>query len=168
MSLTLIKALPYVALTGVILFLGSCTYKAGQNDVQDKWNQEKKTVADQTEVLKENLRNAESVHRDEMGKVKDALYQTESKFQTDINNIQSTYTARLRTAETRSASYQHQAQSGTAECIRLASYATELDRSLEEGRSLVQELGATIRLRDSQLITLGSHIKADRELLEKQ
>lgn len=41
----------------------------------------------------------------------------------------------------------------------------QLDRSLEEGRSLVKEFGSAITERDGQLRLLGDQILADRKLI---
>lgn len=62
--------------------------------------------------------------------------------------------------------YRRKAEAGEAESRDLANHAAELDRSIVEGKRVAAELAATVRLRDEQLILLGSQIKADRAILE--
>ncbi|UWJ04310.1 putative Rz/Rzl spanin protein [Escherichia phage vB_EcoS_Uz-1] len=74
----------------------------------------------------------------------------------------------MQQSERRASVYKRQAEAGTLECRSLASHAARLDNSLEEGRRLVEELRATVRLRDNQLIELGKQIQADRKLFEQE
>ena len=87
-------------------------------------------------------------------------------YQSSLDAISSQYSARLQQSEQRAKVYQRQAEGGATECRSLASHAARLDNSLEQGRQLVEELRATVRLRDGQIIELSNQIRADRKLLE--
>lgn len=76
------------------------------------------------------------------------------------------FAERLSASDKRAGVYQRQARGSAAEQERLARHAAELDRSLEEGRGLVRELGATLRQREVTIRALGGIILNDRTLLE--
>lgn len=163
------KGWPYLLLGVVLFLLGSWLYHSGSvngaNAVQVKWDAEKKAYAAEIEKLKTGYAALESEHRAETTRITHELAEADKKYEVAIANAKSDYANRLRNSEDRAAVYKRQAQSGAAESQRLASHAAELDRSLEEGRSLVRELRTTLGLRDEQLKALGEQILNDRKLL---
>ena len=98
--------------------------------------------------------------------VADTLKEKDEKYEKDISSIAAAHADSLRKYKSRADTYQRQAEAGTAEARSLASHAAQLDASLIEGKRVAAELAATVRLRDEQLILLGSQIKADRAILE--
>lgn len=136
----------------------------GETKVQAKWDKEKQEYTQQVSKLQTQLANAQADHELKTQKVNDELQQAETKHQSDLADLRHDYDVRLRDSQNRAAIYQRQAQGGSLECNDLASYTAKLDRSLEEGRSLVRELGATLRLRDEQLVQVGNQLRADRSL----
>lgn len=112
----------------------------------------------------DNLLQAHILTVEEIDK---SLQEKEKVNEKMLEHIAAESTERLRQSQDRVRIYQRQAQAGSAEVERLASHAAELDRSIVEGKRVAAELAATVRLRDSQLIELGSQIKADRAVLEE-
>lgn len=139
---------------------------SGEASVQKKWDDQK--IADLREAnrLKDENALKEAKHRTEVDDLQKELRDAKSSHESELARIDAEYADRLRKSEGRAAIYQRQAEGGAAQCRSLASHAARLDASLEEGRQLVEELRATLGLRDRQLIQLGEQIKADRRLFE--
>lgn len=147
---------------GGTYFLGK---SHGEAAVTVKWDKEKRERDAASLSLVQKNKALEEENRRLSVKIEKELEQYEANYDTAIADARADFGKRLQLAENRAGIYRKQAESGAAECSRLASHAAELDRSLEEGRGLVQELRETIRLRDSQLMLLGEQILADRALL---
>lgn len=157
-----------VVVAGVFLFGSwkeSKGVTAGKAQVQYLWDKEKFETGKVIAALNQKNKTDEENHRVETDKLKAILTAADKLYVANVNNLRSDYAVRLRTAETRAGVYQRQAESGPTTCGSLASYTAELDRSVEEGRSLVRELTTTLRFRDEQLIMLGKQIQLDRALL---
>lgn len=166
MKSTLIK----VGLCLLVLFLlGSCIYQDGKSNGEaivqkefDKYVADKKAEID---LLVTEYGTKEKNHRLVNEGINHDLAEAKQTHAVAIANLRSDLTARLRSSETRAGVYKRQAESGPIECSRLAEHATQLDGTIEQGRSLVRELGETIKLRDKQIIDLAKQIKNDRALL---
>lgn len=109
----------------------------------------------------------ESAHINRAKEISDELEKVHKEHNQRISSIRADFASRLRLSESREGIYKRMSESGDLERERLASHAAELDRSLEEGRTLVRELGETLRQRDRELSLLGQQLLADRKLLEK-
>ncbi len=160
------KGWPYlvvVALGATIYFWGSSN---GQDKVQAKWDAQKVEDQKAYNKLKGEYDVLNRQHSYEVGMLTTRLQTAESNYAGELARLSSDYDSRMQQSERRAKVYQRQAQAGTSQCTSLASHAARLDSSLEQGRRLVEELRATIRLRDNQLIELGNQIKADRKLLQ--
>lgn len=141
-------------------------YSKGQANIQQEWDKDRA-------VLQQELKNQESkyetlflAHKDFSSQVANSLEEKQNEYEENLSAIHNDFSDRMRNYETRVQLYQRQAKAGTIEQERLTSHAAELDRSLETGKRVAAELAATVRLRDEQLILLGSQIKADRAILE--
>ncbi len=166
MKMLISKGWPYllvVALVATIYFWGNSN---GQDTVQKKWDTQKVEDQKAYNKLKGEYDVLNRNHSYEVGALTVRLQTAESNYASELARVSSDYDSRMQQSERRAKVYQHQAQAGTLECTSLASHAARLDSSLEEGRRLVEELRATVRLRDNQLIELGKQIQADRKLLE--
>lgn len=139
----------------------------GEAIIQKKWNISKEKDKKEVDSLQIKYNALETTHRAETTRITHELAEADKKHKVDLANQRSVYERRLLSSSNRSSVYQRQAESGESECRSLASHAARLDRSLEEGRSLVRELGSTLGLRDQQIIMLGNQIKSDRKLLEE-
>lgn len=137
----------------------------GQSVVTEQWNQEKKLQDRAMQLLKDQYAVLEAGNRKKTEELTHDLAEAEKTHAVAMANAQSDFNKRLLQSDKRAAFYQRQTQTGTSECRVIASHAAELDRSLEEGRSVVAELSATLRLRDSQLTALGAKLLADRQLI---
>ena len=140
-------------------------YQDGAKSVQLEWDKETARRDLITEQLESKNKKLTQENKDLTGKITTNLENANALHAKTVAALHAEYAGRLRKSEARSGIYREQAEGGTAECQRLAGHATELDRSLEEGRSVVQELRTTLGFRDEQLRQLGHQILADRALL---
>ena len=141
-------------------------YLKGQASIQQEWDKDKAAHQRELENQEEKYQTLFLAHKEFSFLVAKTLEEKQDEFEETIIAIRTDFTGRMLKHETRVQMYQRQAQAGTIEQERLASHAAELDRSLEAGKRVAAELAATVRLRDEQLILLGSQIKADRAILE--
>lgn len=147
------------------------TYQLGKKvsyeKVHNEWNIERKATKDRiSEIEREYLKN-ENEYKDVIQKLSLELQGIQDSFNLELTRIHSDYSDRLLTSEERANIYKRQSEAGTSERRSLADHAARLDRSLEEGRRLVRELGATLRQRELEIGILRSQIQADRQLLDK-
>lgn len=159
----------YGVLPAAVLFgAGLCIYTKGQAHgeavVQKKWDADKRARDAATQKLKDEYAQKEQDHAHDSQKAADALDTATKQYAGDVFTLRADFASRLHDSTTRAGIYQRQAQGGVAECASLASHTAELDRSLEEGRSLVRELRDTLELRDQQLVQVGNQLLADRKL----
>lgn len=166
MKMLISKGWPYllvVVLGATIYFWGNSN---GQHTVQKKWDDQKVEDQKAYNKLKGEYDVLQRQHSYEVGALSVRLQTAESNYASELARVSSDYDSRMQQSERRATVYKRQAEAGTLECRGLASHAARLDNSLEEGRRLVEELRATVRLRDNQLIELGNQIQADRKLFE--
>lgn len=164
------KLLKYVGAPLAVLFALFLIYSTGYNNGVGAVEAER--LSDQQKQalivagLEGQLIEKERLHVAETDKIKANLADRESQYDRDLARLRSDYAGRLLDSEQRATRYRALAEGGTAQCGSLASHAARLDASLVEGRSVAEELRATVELRDSQLRLLGSQIIADRQLYE--
>ena len=164
---------PILIALGVILLLygiGVSIYstgkQAGIDKVSKEWTQEK--LAYQDEILRIKTLNAglEQDFENREAEVNKELRNVKASYERTLASNASEHAARLRNHQERADLYERKAQGSEVERRGLASHAAELDRSLEEGRQLVQELRTVVELRDSQLTEVGQQLLQTRALLE--
>lgn len=165
----LLKTLPYgiAVLTAFAVVWGiySIGSKNGAARVQANWNIEKLANEKALTKLRNEMAARELTHRQETQRISDDLAEANQKHAATVAAIDAQFSQRLHNSEQRATYYQRMSDSGPAQCSNLAGHAAKLDRSLEEGRRLVQEFGATLRQRDAQLTALGQQILTDRALI---
>ena len=168
MKMLFSKGWPYL----LVVVLGATIYSwgnsNGQSTVQKKWDDQKVEDQKAMQKLQDKYNALQRNHSYEVGLLTSRLQTAESNYASELARVSSDYDSRMQQSERRASVYKRQAEAGTLECRGLASHAAKLDNSLEEGRRLVEELRATVRLRDSQLIELGKQIQADRKLFEQE
>lgn len=142
--------------------------KQGENNISARWEAEKVAHRDQLLELKGKIQQQEFAHRQGSMAIAEQLRKTEVEHEETRAALRAEHALRLRISAERGAAYERLAEGGSAERARLAGHATELDRSLEEGRGLVGELQATLGQREAQLKLLGDQIINDRKLLAGQ
>ena len=166
----LLKYLPHILGMALMLFLGSklydFVYDRGADSVQVQWDADKQEHAEAITLLKQVYEQKEEAHRAENRRISNELSQANLDHANALAAVYLDYTQRLHNVEQRAAIYQRQAQGGAVECRDLASHASRLDSTLEEGRSLVRELRETLGLRDRQLQSLSEQIRNDRALFK--
>lgn len=146
------------------------TYIVGSQDgakqVQQQWDEHEKKRTAEIIKLKDQLAELVTQHQLKEKEYADAIQKAELDAKNRIAAIHTDYAKRLLLAEDRAGVYQRKANGSQAEREHLARHAAELDRSLEQGRSLVRELRETVRQREITIRALGGIILNDRSLLE--
>ncbi len=152
-----------------IFILGYLLYAHGKDTGETKvnleWKKEKEATNQRIQDLMVDIGVREQKHRNEATRIAEELENSNAKFQADIADMRADYDKRLRESNARADIYQRLSKAGPAQQERLAGYATRLDGSLAEGRSVVKELRATIEQRDRELRLLGAQIIAYRTLM---
>lgn len=166
MKTLIYKGWPYLLVVALVVTIYFWGKSSGQESVQKKWDKQKSEDTKAYNKLKGEYDVRNRQHSYEVGALSVRLQTAESNHASELARISGDYDSRMLRSEKRATLYQRQAEAGTFGCRSLASHAARLDGSLEQGRRLVEELRATVRLRDDQLIQLGNQIQADRKLLE--
>lgn len=150
-------------LIGAIFFLGS-SYKDSQWEA--KVATEKLEYSREINRLQAVVRTKEQEHAAETSRLQSQIAEQNRLHEVALAAVRTQLTQRLRTSEARAGVYQRQAEAGPAQCRDLAAHAAQLDRSLEQGRGLVQELWLTVGQREGAIRSLSEQIRADRKLFE--
>lgn len=152
--------------TGVI-----AVYKLGESSgatkIQTRWDAESDLRDAAMNKLQGQYDVLSSQHKERVGELTLELQTNQSEYEATLLRHRTADAQRLQLATSRADVYQRQARGSAVEQERLARHAAELDRSLEQGRSLVRELGETVRQRDVTIRALGGIIAADRTLLSE-
>lgn len=154
-----------IGLVWGIYHLGS---NHGEATIQAKWDHQKQVDADFVKTERAKLAVKEDAHAAQDRKISDDLAQAK------INSVAAVAAARADTDRLRSdgakreAVYRADAEGSATQRANLASYAAQLDRSLATGVGLVEELQATVELRDGQIRGLAAQINNDRQLISGQ
>ena len=147
------------------------TYQLGKQisyeKVHNEWNIERQATKAKIAELKQEYEAYESEYEKTIQNLSAQLQDSKDSFNSELARIHDDYSNRLLNSEERASIYQRQSEAGASERRSLADHAARLDRSLEEGRHLVRELGATLRQREREIGVLSSQIQADRQLLYK-
>jgi len=164
-----LRLLPYLGAILFVVGLGWGIYHLGSNHgeavVQAKWDHQKKVDADFVAAEKVKIQKSELAHNDHDRKISDELSNLKVTAAADKARIAGELALRMRDSSKREGLYRAASEGSAAERERLASHAAKLDRSLSEGISLVDELRATLEVRDGQLKALGAQILNDRQLM---
>lgn len=164
-----LKLLPYLGaiLIGIALYWAGYSKgdDAGANRVTVAWNAEKLAHQRQIAELQRRINVQEQTHRQETRRITDELADATAAHARRIATVDADFARRLSNSDARASRYRDMSESGATERANLASHAAQLDRSLEQGRRLVQEFRATVELRDTQLRALGQQILTDRALI---
>lgn len=148
---------------GAIFFLGS-----HMKDVewQAKWNKAEVERQEAIDAVKTEYRTKEEAHAVEASRLQTQIADQARLHQVALAAVRAELDKRVRSSEQRALVYQRQAEADPAQCRDLADHAARLDGSLEQGRSLVQELRLTLGQRDNEIRSLSQQINADRQLFE--
>lgn len=141
--------------------------KVSYEKVHNEWNIERQATKDKIAELKQEYQAYEFEYKKTIEDLVIQLQNSQDSFDSELVRIRDDYSNRLLNIEQRASIYKRQSEAGATERRSLADHAARLDRSLEEGRHLVQELGATLRQREREISVLSEQIQADRQLLYK-
>lgn len=172
MNIPYISLIKYVgiplAVAGGLYFIYASGYNNGVGAVEAEREADRQAQALVVAELKGQMAQKEKEHDAETARIRDDLQSREAAYAADVTRLRSDYAVRLRDSEQRASRYRALAETGPDQCRSLASYTAQLDGSIVEGRSVVEELRATIELRDAQLRLVGSQLLSDRQLYEIQ
>lgn len=156
-----------LAVVGGLYLLYSSGYRNGVGAVEAERERDRQAQALVVADLRGQMAQREKYHLAETNKIRNELNVQEATYTDALERIHADLDGSLRVSEQRADRYRALAAVGTAECRTLAGHAAELDRSLVEGRSVVEELRRTVELRDSQLRLVGAQLLSDRQLYEE-
>lgn len=140
----------------------------GINKIQAEWDAQKILDAKALKDAQDKIDDAEDKSRQESQRISDELAKVKEDAAAAVAAANVRTALRLRDSEGRAALYMRDAEAGATERANLASHAAQLDRSLSEGIGLVEELRATLELRDGQIRGLAAQITSDRQLISGQ
>lgn len=165
-----LRVLPYL-LVGFLLWYAlysfwCLAYDAGAASVQKEWNAVEEER--QAEILELQATNFDLLIDNilEASEISNELKKVQQKHDFAMSQLSADLSQRLLLSQNRADFYQRQAEGSSSQCRGLADHAGKLDTTLEEGRGLVQELGAALRLRNAQVKLLGDQLVSDRKLFE--
>jgi hypothetical protein len=139
--------------------------QAGDAKARLEWATEREGQQQAIQALHEEIGRQERAHSEETTRISNAATEERVRYEGSLAALDRTYAERLRNSEDRARRYASLADSGAASCRSLATRTAELDASLEQGRRVVEELRATVELRDTQLRLLYEQLQADRQLI---
>lgn len=157
--------LPILAVIAVLWYTFSLGSDHGKAVIQGKWDAQKQIDAKALAAEKKKIASDEAIHRANDRKISDELASIKEITAGDVARIRGESALRLQDSTQREHLYRRQTEAGAVERANLASYAAQLDRSLSEGIGLVDELKATLELRDGQIRGLAAQINNDRQLI---
>ena len=156
----------------VVLLIGSAALLVkvgtinGEANIQAKWDASKKATDDEISNLKVAIARKEAEHSTLSKENSDELARTQKEHEQAMVALRTDYTQRLLSSTNRANVYERMSRGTTLERDHLVQHTAELDRSLEEGRSLVRELGQTLRQCEVTVGVLGTQILLDRNLIK--
>ena len=152
-------------LIGTAVYLYSHGKDAGVTETKTEWalDTARREAAINELRLKYSRLQVESTQ--ENTRISDDLIHAREQARADLDAAAVAHGKRLLVSQERGAVYQRLAEAGPTERTGLASHAAKLDRALEEGRSVVAELGITLGQREEELKLLGAQITSDRKLM---
>ena len=163
----------FIPLIVVGLLTGSVAlvYKVGKlngvAEVTKQWDADNDLRDAAMNRLQGQFDTLSSQHKQRVEELSGELQTNQSAYEATLLRNRTADAQRLQLATSRADVYQRQARGSATEQERLARHATELDRSIEQGRSLVRELGETLKQRDVTIKALAGIIAADRTLLSE-
>lgn len=157
---------PPIVVIGLLIFLYTAGYNNGVGAIQAERKADQAAQALLVAELRGQLKAKEDQHARETAKLSSQLASQSATYADELRRIELSYAGGLRDSEQRAFRYRAIAEAGTDQCRNLASHTAELDRSIVEGRQVVEELRATIVLRDTQLKLVGAQLISDRQLYE--
>lgn len=139
---------------------------AGKSEVQDSWDTEKKATAKEVSALKAVIASKEAEHKLLSEQNSNELARTQKEHEQALVALRADFTERLLSSTNRAGAYERMSRGTAIERDRLVQHTAELDRTLEEGRSLVRELRQTLGQCEITVGVLGTQILLDRDLLK--
>lgn len=158
-------ALPVIAVAFAVYSVYSLGFNKGEAEVEARWTKEKLALQLEKEELEREIEKNEARYRAKKTALEGDLAEAEAQHARNIAAIQSGFALRLQRSNDRSTQYERMSQAGAVERANLASHAAGLDRALEQGRQLVDELRSTLEQRDRQLRNIGQELLNTRELM---
>lgn len=159
----LLVAAMLAALIGISVKVGNM---AGQAEIQAKWDDAVDSYEDRIDALNVAIAGKEAEHILLSEKNSDELARTQEEHAKALVALRTDYVERLLSSTNRASVYERLSRGTATERDRLVQHSAELDRTLEEGRSLVRELRQTLGQCEVTVGVLGTQILLDRNLLK--
>ena len=150
-----------VVILGAAYFVYQHGYKNGSQDKDTLWRQ-------QEAVLLQRIREVEARHSEQQQELAREAQQVQKQHEAAVAAQRDVYEQRLSQSSRRAEVYRAQAEAGTASSRDLAAHAALLDRTLEEGRGLVQELRTGLGFCEDRVRLLGQQLIIDRQLATEE
>lgn len=115
--------------------------------------------------FKDQIRKKEKEHREREADIIDQFREFKKEYENNINNINDEYNSRLLEESNRASYYKRQYESSNCNNPELIDRTIQLDKSLNQGVSLVKELRETIILKDRTIDSLIKVIDNDRNTI---
>lgn len=163
-----------IALAISLSYLGTYTYgkstgmSVGKAEVYAEWDTHEAKRTKEILELQQKLNKLQAAHTAKQLELENELALANADFEKRLSGYRDEYAARVQQSNDRAELYKRRANGSATERDNLVRHAAELDRTLEEGRSLVRELGETLRQREITIRALGGIILNDRTLLESK
>lgn len=157
-----------IAILSTALVLGVYGFgrSNGASSVQEKWTLERTATALVVSELKGKNNALADRYNKDTKELKDELSEQTVLYRKALDSNKRTLDERLLTATNRANSYKRQAEGGEAERLRLVEYTIRLDRQLEEGIFVVNNLSELVRQRDRELINAHQRLNLRNNLME--
>jgi hypothetical protein len=140
-------------------------FSSGSISVQRSWDKERSVLLAAAMKVEQDNRKKEEAHRTVTLALESSLKEAEAQYEETIAVLRSDYAKRLQSSDERAARYRGWSEASSGERDRLADHATNLDRSLTEGRELVKEFRVALGKCERNLKALGEQITMDRDLI---
>lgn len=140
-------------------------HSSGSATVQQKWDRERAVLLAAALEFKQDTAKRETAHRIETSALEGQLREAEAEYEKALYTVHDKYADWVQLSESRSANYRRWAEGESSQRERLADYTEKLDRSLSEGRSLVEEFRLSLGQCERDIKALGEQIKMDRLLI---
>jgi hypothetical protein len=164
--MTILKyGVPALILAGGAYWVVDSLIDVGEARVQAKWDKDIAERNSKIRELEQKVKRNERAYRAEVDVIEAKVVSDNLAYERKLADSRIALAGQLRRSEGRAAFYVNLSEAGATERANLASYAAQLDRSLVEGRQVVEELRATVVQRDSQLRAVGEQLEADRKLI---
>lgn len=137
-----------------------------RNDNERQRVEEARSAAAEVEKLQTIISTNTENHRKEVEVITNELQQSQNNHAQALADANRRFVERLRSSETRASRYERLSKASDSDRAYLASHAAELDRTLEEGRYVVYQLGESLKQCEREMKSVSDFIYSELKLYE--